>query len=173
MELVKIKADSNSYLIDGWLVIDTGNRLLRNRFEEVETDKVTHVIFTHLHYDHIGNFDLFPNARFFASKEEIEDFNKKPNGTVLDVNMVKRFDVKLETLEKLEGFEIIRCPGHTRGSIALWHPASKKMFSGDTIFYKGGVGRTDLPTSVPEEMEKSVMRLRAVPYEELCPGHEY
>jgi len=37
----------------------------------VEATQVREVIVTHLHYDHIGNFDLFPNARFHLQDREL------------------------------------------------------------------------------------------------------
>jgi glyoxylase-like metal-dependent hydrolase (beta-lactamase superfamily II) len=37
----------------------------------VEPDDVQEVIITHLHYDHIGNFDLFPQARFHLQDSEM------------------------------------------------------------------------------------------------------
>jgi glyoxylase-like metal-dependent hydrolase (beta-lactamase superfamily II) len=37
----------------------------------VDADQVQDVIVTHLHYDHIGNFDLFPKARFHLQDEEM------------------------------------------------------------------------------------------------------
>ena len=37
----------------------------------VEAADVEDIIITHLHYDHIGNFDLFPNARFHLQDLEM------------------------------------------------------------------------------------------------------
>lgn len=37
----------------------------------VDAASVEDVIVTHLHYDHIGNFDLFPNARFHLQDREM------------------------------------------------------------------------------------------------------
>lgn len=37
----------------------------------IDAGKVEDVIVTHLHYDHIGNFDLFPNARFHLQDSEL------------------------------------------------------------------------------------------------------
>jgi glyoxylase-like metal-dependent hydrolase (beta-lactamase superfamily II) len=37
----------------------------------VEAREVEDVIVTHLHYDHIGNFDLFPRARFHLQDREL------------------------------------------------------------------------------------------------------
>src|SRR3989304_5742670 len=37
----------------------------------IEAGEVKDVIITHLHYDHIGNFDLFPRARFHLQEREM------------------------------------------------------------------------------------------------------
>jgi glyoxylase-like metal-dependent hydrolase (beta-lactamase superfamily II) len=37
----------------------------------VEPADVTDVVITHLHYDHAGNTDLFPNARFYLQLQEM------------------------------------------------------------------------------------------------------
>src|SRR4051812_32810991 len=37
----------------------------------VDAHDVKDVVITHLHYDHVGNFELFPNARFHLQDAEI------------------------------------------------------------------------------------------------------
>ena len=37
----------------------------------VQPDKVDHVIATHMHWDHAGNYDLFPNARYHIQDGEM------------------------------------------------------------------------------------------------------
>ena len=37
----------------------------------IDADAVEDVILTHLHYDHVGNFDRFPNARFHLQEREL------------------------------------------------------------------------------------------------------
>ena len=37
----------------------------------IEPDHVNHVIATHLHWDHAGNYDLFPNARYHVQDIEM------------------------------------------------------------------------------------------------------
>ncbi len=37
----------------------------------IRPDKVEHVIATHMHWDHAGNYDLFPNARYHIQDEEM------------------------------------------------------------------------------------------------------
>ncbi len=68
------------------VVIDTGfneaaaqrrhRQFLRSPVEglqllDVDAASVEDVILTHLHYDHVGNFDLFPRARFHLQDREL------------------------------------------------------------------------------------------------------
>jgi hydroxyacylglutathione hydrolase len=178
----KIKADSNIYLIKDSeiILIDTGRRSNKKLVKEcldkvVDIDKISKVIFTHLHYDHIGNFDLFKNADFYASKEEIETFTKDRLGTILDNKMSNAFNPRLKPVDEsgLQTiFDILETPGHTKGCICLYYRKEKILFSGDTLFFDA-IGRTDLPTSVPTEMNSSLLRLQKIDYNILCPGHEY
>lgn len=41
------------------------------RLLDVDAEQVRDVILTHLHYDHVGNFDRFPQARFHLQEPEI------------------------------------------------------------------------------------------------------
>jgi glyoxylase-like metal-dependent hydrolase (beta-lactamase superfamily II) len=38
----------------------------------IDPAAVEHVVVTHLHFDHIGNLDLFPNARFVVAQRELD-----------------------------------------------------------------------------------------------------
>ncbi len=176
----KVLAGSNLYLVQGDspIVIDTGDRADRRTVQMylgrlVKLESVKKVIFTHLHYDHIGNFDLFPNATFYASKEEIEDFRNSPMNAVLKSDIAQKFNVALEPLESDSVFKMIPTPGHTRGSVCLYYSKDDVLFSGDTTFGRKITGRTDLPTSVPDEMGHSLMRLAEMKFKILCPGHDY
>ena len=176
----KIIGDSNVYFLDfeEKILIDTGNRkdnaLIKSFLTKlIPLEKINKVIFTHLHYDHVGNFDLFPNAEFFASVEAIEDLKKNPLATILKQDIAEKFKtIDLKPAEDCCGLKIINTPGHTRGGICIWYEKEKILFSGDTMFYKG-LGRTDLPTSVPDEMHKTVMKLLELNHKILCPGHDY
>jgi len=176
----KFPGDSNLYLLelDQNIMIDTGNRGDRQMIEQflgkvIDFKRIDKVIFTHLHYDHIGNFDLFPNATFHASRSEIEDFNNDPLGAVLNDDIVDKFKVNLGGFPEFDKLEIIPTPGHTRGSVCIWYRDERILFSGDTMFGKKTFGRVDLPTSVPQEMNKSLMRLVACNWKILAPGHDY
>lgn len=177
----KISGDSNIYFLDlaKKIVIDAGNRADRNAVKMLLKDiidpkEIEIVIFTHLHYDHTGNFDLFENAKFYAGKEEIKSFKEKPLRTVLHPIIANKLkSIELDPAKDMCGLKVIDCPGHTAGSIALWYEKEKILFSGDTLFFRGLTGRLDLPTNDAKKMDETLQRLEELDYETLCPGHDY
>lgn len=194
----KLNLDSNMYFleVEQKILIDTGSRMKRELLKMflpkmIALDKIEKVIFTHLHYDHIGNADLFPNAKFFASKQEIIDFKENPELTVLNADILAKSGLQKKELMpiiNMNGLKVINTPGHTRGSICLWYEKEKVLFTGDT-FFSGNLhnlpaddklcldrlclGRTDLPTSIYTEMKNSIEKLRNLDFKILCPGHDY
>jgi len=179
-DIWKISLSSNVYFLDfdTKILIDAGDRKDRAELKMfasklIELDKVQKIFFTHLHYDHIGNFDLFPSAAMYASEEAIECLKKNALGTILNQDMVQKFkDAEVSTTRDAHGLKVIKTPGHTQGSICLWYEKERILFSGDTMF-KNGLGRTDLPTSVPDNMQNNVMQLLKLNHKILCPGHDY
>ncbi len=182
----KISANSNIYILDleQAIAIDSGDRDYHDEIKDVlpsiiDPSRIRIVIMTHLHYDHIGCFDLFPDAEFYASESAIRDMKESRIMTILNAKIGGMFDVDLKPVESIKeklkamGLKILATPGHSRGSICLWHEKEKVLFSGDTLFDKGITGRVDLPTSVPEEMAGSLEKLRKLGYKVLCPGHDY
>lgn len=68
--------------------------------------------------------------------------------------------------------EVIETPGHSPGGVSFYVPNSKLLFSGDTIFSDGGVGRTDLPYCSEKDLKKSIEKLDRLPEDiMLLPGH--
>ncbi|MBI4450748.1 MBL fold metallo-hydrolase [Candidatus Woesearchaeota archaeon] len=176
----KVHSFCNVYVLEGEepTVIDTGARsqrqLVKSIVEKiVPLDKVVSVLLTHLHYDHCGNADLFPNATIYASEEELKSFRNDPEGTVLDKDTAAKLAaLKLTALPSTSaGLEVIPTPGHTKGSVCFWHPKERILFSGDTLF-AAGIGRTDLPTSVPEQLPGSLSKLVSYNFKTLCAGHD-
>lgn len=88
----------------------------------LEPPDIDYVILSHLHYDHAGNNDLFPDAEFFVQRTEL-DANRNP---VPHMERVYFDDIadELAALDTTivdggyrlrEGFELMATPGHTRG----------------------------------------------------------
>ncbi|MDP2750850.1 MAG: MBL fold metallo-hydrolase [Nanoarchaeota archaeon] len=181
------------------ILIDTGDRkdrdLLIKSLKEngILPEDINIVIMTHLHYDHLGNIDLLKNAKIYASSKEIKCLKENPIGTILNKELTEKITTRIknkeltiedadllnqtknetdDTVETTPSLKIINTPGHTKGSICIYLEKEKILFSGDTLF-NGCHGRTDLPTSIAKEMEKSLKRLLKYDYTILCPGHDY
>ncbi|MAG10876.1 hypothetical protein CMI44_01005 [Candidatus Pacearchaeota archaeon] len=139
------------------ILIDTGSSdnipELEENIKEAElfTNNIDIVILTHNHWDHTGGVILFPDAQFYASKK---DFGEN----LIDISELN-----------IPEFKIIETPGHSKGSFCILY--DDVLFSGDTIFHRGTIGRTDLPGSSKKEMEKSLKKLSKIKYKILCPGH--
>lgn len=140
------------------ILIDTSSKINRkeliSNLRELKTapKDIDIVIITHNHFDHTENIPIFKNAKIYGRKN---DFKMKKIINIDELN--------------IEGLEIIKTPGHTIGSICILY--KDVLFSGDTIFHRGTIGRTDLPTSSPEHMKHSLEKLKEINFKILCPGH--
>ena len=66
---------------------------------------------------------------------------------------------------------ILSTPGHTPGSVCLYFPEEKVLFSGDTLF-RMGYGRTDLPGGNMAQLINSLEKLFNLPSDiRVYPGH--
>jgi glyoxylase-like metal-dependent hydrolase (beta-lactamase superfamily II) len=81
------------------------------------------------------------------------------------------FFLKEGTLS-LDGLEmqVFLTPGHSPGSICLYWPMQKALFSGDLVF-KDGLGRTDLPGGDGALIKESIKRMSCLEVELLLSGH--
>ncbi len=179
--------DSNIYLIDGEIIIDTGtgdyfpeikNEIISMGFDPAEIHTIVN---THSHFDHSGGCKKFRdwlkgkaiiaihgNDRSALEHGETlaEMFGTTPKVVTVDVSLSDK-DV-LRT--KHFNLEVIHTPGHTPGSVCLYDKKKKVLFSGDTLF-EDGFGRTDYPGGSDEEMIRSLKRLSRLDAEYLLPGH--
>ena len=101
-------------------------------------------------------YDLF-GVRLKAERFEIEDFRSQNS--------------EFRSQKSDFRFQIIHTPGHTQGSVCLYFPEERKLFSGDTLF-RCGYGRTDLPGGNYGQLISSLEQLMTLPSEtEVFPGH--
>ena len=66
---------------------------------------------------------------------------------------------------------VLYTPGHSRGSICLFEPENKVVFSGDTVFAHGDFGRFDLPGGDFMSLRRSIERVGSLDVKRLYPGH--
>lgn len=154
----------NTYIIwDDTLeaaVIDAGN--MNERENEVLAKfiadnglKPKYALNTHGHFDHLLGVD-FLREKYGAqlamnSKDEFLLKGASVSAELFGVKadaLPEAIDVDLEGKESIKfgntELKIIPTPGHTPGHVAFFEPASKVLFTGDTLF-RESIGRTDLP----------------------------
>jgi len=124
--------------------------------------KLTTILVTHHHGDHVGGVDTLARAtgaRVFGPSRE----------------PIPARDVALGDGDRFDalgvGFNVLDVPGHTRGHIAYYVAARRWLFCGDTLF-AAGCGR--LFEGTAEEMAASLARLAALPGDtRVYCAHEY
>lgn len=185
--VIKIVSDSNCYIIENKIIIDTSkselkDELLNTLKKITKPENIQKVIFTHLHYDHIECFDLFKNAKFYANKDAVLSMsdNKEKEKMILKKQTSEIFNIELKNIQNDKEinriFKIYDTPGHSPSCIILFYEKDNILFTGDTYFYKNCYGRTDLPNSEPEKMQNSILKTLEIikKYNPvIAPGHDY
>lgn len=144
--------------------------------------RVTGVLATHYHPDHVGG-DLLGMAqvegiRELLAREDVPVFCHERETEWIE----KATGVTRDALEPLADavelrvgevpIRILHTPGHTPGSQCFL--VGKRLVAGDTLFLQG-CGRTDLPGGDPEEMYRTLHEKLALLPDDLLlyPGHHY
>jgi len=135
---------------------------------ELEKENIQKLILTHIHPDHAGGV-----SGFLKISDPIIYMHKAEASYLF-----RQAPPKLELLEGGEiieidkfSFQVIHTPGHSPGGICLYEADKKLLFSGDTVFSFGNIGRTDLHGGDQELLIASIEKLLELDVEYLCPGH--
>ena len=181
--------ESNAYVVasDRVCVIDPGidpQRVLKHKCEySIGTDVL---INTHCHFDHVGaNLGILGIGGVKAACHEYDaGAIETGDGSLQLAGLFGREAIRHWVDRRMRDgdvvdlggiiLEVIHTPGHTPGSMCLYEPESKSLFTGDTVF-ADGVGRTDLKGGSIDDLEESVRKLvdladeRGI--EKIYPGH--
>jgi len=176
----------NTYVMKGekTVLIDPGHsRHLDQLFGQMEKDGISQgeielVIITHSHPDHFEGLEAFLDKSVKIAMSFEEERYLLESGKLLFEMMRQplpkfRIDFYLKEGELLLGkeiFNIYSTPGHSPGSLSIYWPERKVLFTGDLVFY-GGIGRTDFPEGNPKLLMESIERLSRLDTEILLPGH--
>jgi hydroxyacylglutathione hydrolase len=148
----------------------------------VEADglRVTGVLATHYHADHVGGSMMGyriqgittllerVGVKIHVQSQEAE-FVKKVTG--VSDNDLALHDSGDTVMVGDIPIQLLHTPGHTPGSQCFL--VDGRLVSGDTLFLDG-CGRTDFPGSDPAAMYDSLTRLASLPDDTmLYPGHNY
>lgn len=141
------------------------------------------IIATHGHFDHIlgvSELKLNFNIPFLINQKDfflVDDMVKRTKYYLSDVTPIPPSIDKFLANDEIIDFgsyqiRIIETPGHTPGSICLFLKEKNILFTGDTLFAGGGVGRTDFSYSSSFDLQKSLKKIFKLPINTLIyPGH--
>lgn len=144
------------------------------------------IVLTHGHFDHcLGLLSLksawgVPIMMNFADQFLLKNAQQSAlHWLGVEADPVPPADFDLADLTSVEligeNFQVIQTPGHTLGSVCLLHEKDKTLFSGDTIFANGNIGRTDFAYSDGKKMKSSLEKLKQMQrnglYGQVFSGH--
>ena len=187
--------ETHAYLLNGKdrsLLIDTGLGIC-NIYDEVMklTDKPVTAVATHIHWDHIGGHQYFPD--FYAHEDELNWLNgefpltlEQIKGMVIDrCELPEGYDVnKYEFFQGtptrvLKDGDVIdlggRCirvlhtPGHSPGHMCFFEKERGYLFTGDLV-YKDTLFAY-YPSTDPTAYLASLERVAALPVKRVFPAH--
>ncbi|MDX1533997.1 MAG: MBL fold metallo-hydrolase [Thermoplasmata archaeon] len=181
--------DVNVYLILGQeeaLLVDAGtgrqSELVAAGIEaHLQEKPLRQLVLTHRHFDHVGGtqdlvarYALTPRVSA-ADAPALTAGDARSTGADLFGDVLGPLEVEVlaegDHIELgKESLEVLATPGHTTGSICLLGD-DMSLFTGDTVFPYGGVGRWDLATGNFDQLLTSLRRLVALPAQDLYPGH--
>lgn len=147
---------------------------------EADGMKVTGVLVSHYHADHVGGSMMGHTiegiSRLLETHHVPIHVNEHEAPWVIrttgvsDTDLVKHASGDIVTVGKIE-ISCVHTPGHTPGSQCFLTQGC--LISGDTLFLEG-CGRTDLPGSNVEDMYDSLTTLAGLPDDTIVlPGHRY
>ena len=188
-------SSQNLSLIDPGLVGKGSYKIQSIQKAGIELSAIKRVIMTHTHLDHIGCLSeiqkQMPWAELWVHRLEADLLEQGDERAVYGMDMFKSFcqeqfrlkpgafkfqvNRKLNGGETLDlgdtGWEVIHIPGHSLGSIGLYHRPMKILIPGDVIYADFAIGRFDLYGANASELKRSLMKLTELEVDILLPGH--
>ncbi len=182
-------------LIDAGLVGKGNYKIQSIQKAGIELSAIKRIIMTHTHLDHIGCLaeisNQIPWAELWVHHLEADLLEQGDEQAVYGMDMfrglcqsqlgLKPGAFKFQVNRKLQGgetvdlggtvWEVIHIPGHSMGSIGLYHRSLKILIPGDVVYADYAIGRFDLYGADGSELKKSLHRLADLEVEILLPGH--
>lgn len=141
------------------------------------------IVATHGHFDHnMAVLELklaykIPFKINFRDKFLIENISSSARHFLaietgppaeIDGNLLDKDKIKIGR----DYLTVFETPGHTPGSICLYRKAKGILFTGDTLFADGGIGRTDFSYSNHQQLISSLQKIFRLPgTSKIYPGH--
>jgi glyoxylase-like metal-dependent hydrolase (beta-lactamase superfamily II) len=158
----------------------------------ISPDRIEHIVISHMHYDHAGNLDLFPRARYHVQDDEMAYCTGRcmanpeiggvfdPDAVVSMIGNVYAGRVQFHDgdAELAPGISLHKVGGHTRGMQIVRVATARGwvVLGSDTAHFYANLtpGRPfpildDLETYV--EAQRTALRLASSP-QHFIPGHD-
>lgn len=162
-----IAGDEHSILVDTGIASTPGEYLKPYLDEHPLAAPVDYVVNTHADLDHVGGnraaAEMFPDSKQIChvlDQEWIDDFDRliderydeyaelgiaetdDSKAFLRTITASKPTDTAVQGGESLElssgwAIEILHAPGHSRGHLSLWDPASRALVIGDAVLSDG------------------------------------
>ncbi len=179
-KLVTGQLQTNCYLVyddqdSDVIIIDPGDDAdYITRIIEDLDKKPSKIIATHGHFDHVlavTELKLAYDIPFLIHKND-EFLLKRLQSSAkhflgVKTNQAPIVDKYLKENDEIKAgkyiLKVIETPGHTPGGISLYCKKAKILFAGDTVFEKGGIGRTDFVYANNSQLMESIQKLLKLP----------
>jgi len=189
-----ILLDDRTIVIDAQYVAPA--RSLRSSIEKVSHGRITHLLLTHSHSDHVFGNEVFQDCEIVAheslktrmqeladttwSKEslqrqvaELRKTDPERATRFENVHVVlptKTFQDKFVLSDGSSRVEMIHTGGHTADSSIVHFPSERTVVAGDLIF-AGVYPYGGDPTADPDLWVEALIRIRSMNPEVIVPGH--
>ena len=187
--------ETHSYPLYGWaqiLLIDSGLGICNiSKFGSKLTEKPVIAIATHIHWDHIGGHQYYPD--FYAHEAELAWLN---GGFPQPLEVIKKYvvdrcelpeDFDINEYRFFQGkptkvlhggecidiggrtLQVLHTPGHAPGHMCFWEADKGYLFTGDLV-YKDTLTAW-FPSTDPEAYLNSLETVAALPVKRVFPAH--
>ena len=176
-------SSGNADFVDGWKLVAICPDEAANQFgagKMPEAEKITKVIATHAHEEHVGNLNWLsevtgaPICVSVLTARFLTPFKKLPwvRATIIGQppNLKQPYHLLDETIDTESGYlQVIGTPGHCDDHVVLYDPKEKVLLAGDA--FMGSYFATPNPDVDSRKWLLSLERLMELDIEILVEGH--
>ncbi len=172
--------DSNAYdLVDAGIGTDH-ERIIAEVAAVVDPHRIQTVAITHEHLDHVNGIPRWQalGAHVATSQATADKLlvGHDPTSAMFGQSIpTLEVDTVLQDEDDImlggQAHRALATPGHSPGSMCYWQEETGSLYSGDTVFAQGGIGRFDFPDGDVRVLAESILRLERLPVRMLHCGH--
>jgi glyoxylase-like metal-dependent hydrolase (beta-lactamase superfamily II) len=171
------------YSDDKAFVVDIGGEAdVLDEFLAERGLSLTAVLLTHGHFDHIlGVADTvkkhncpvyihqLDSEKLISPLKSLQVFHPESQFKEVERHIPTADEIEIDKNIKIQ---TIHTPGHTAGSVCYLFKNANALFTGDTLFAYGSIGRTDFPDGNYNDITSSLKKIFSLDKKlKIYPGH--